>query len=61
MTLQLIIENEAVKRGHLEEIVLETLLKSKLYKILDYSSTSETDQILQDLRAKIDPKNQATL
>ena len=61
MTLQLIIENESVKRGHLEEIVLETLLKSKLYKILDYSRTSETDQILQDLRAKIDPKNQITL
>ena len=33
----MLIEREVVKRNHLEDIVLETLMKSNLYKVLDYS------------------------
>lgn len=41
MSLQMLIEREVVKRGHLEDIVLETLMKSNLYKVLDYSKKAE--------------------
>lgn len=41
MSLQILIEREVVKRGHLEDIVLETLTKSNLYKVLDYSKKPE--------------------
>ena len=37
----MLIEREVVKRNHLEDIVLETLMKSNLYKVLDYSKKPE--------------------
>ena len=40
----MLIEREVVKRGHLEDIVLETLMKSNLYKVLDYSK-QKTDGV----------------
>ena len=48
MTIQLLLENEITKRGHLEDIVLETLLKSSLYKVLEYG---KPDKIAPEQRA----------